>query len=60
MNSLWQVFRAPLCFGMLTLFGLLSALLGDGMWEVACWLALGAVCVATMYYWHRRPAGQRM
>lgn len=55
MKTMWQVFRAPLLFGALSIFGLLSALLGDGIWEAACWVALGAVCVAASCLWLRRP-----
>lgn len=55
MKNLWQIFRAPLLFGLLTIGGLLSALLGDGIWEAACWLSLGLVCGASLYYWQRRP-----
>lgn len=59
MKTLWQVFRAPLAFGLMCLTGLLAALLGDGAWDGASWLLLGAVCAATIYYWHRAPRTER-
>ncbi|HEY4135725.1 MAG TPA: hypothetical protein VGO34_10975 [Alphaproteobacteria bacterium] len=37
----WRIFRVPLMLAVVTLFGLLSALLGDGLWDVLSWIALG-------------------
>lgn len=53
MNSLWKIFRAPLAFGLLCLFGLLSALLADGVWDAISWTCLGFVCVVPVYYFKR-------
>lgn len=36
---LWGI---PLFLAVLTLFGLLSALLGSGSWQVLSWIALSA------------------
>lgn len=55
MKSLWEIFRAPLAFGMLSLSGLLSALLADGIWDIVSWLCLGIVSAATVYF-VRRPS----
>lgn len=54
MKSLWEIFRAPLAFGLLLLIGLLSALLADGVWDAISWVFLGIVCVAPVYYCKRR------
>jgi hypothetical protein len=40
-SHLWRIFRGPLLVMVLTIFGLLSALVGDGWWDVLSWLALG-------------------
>jgi hypothetical protein len=40
--TLWQVFRAPIIIAALSLFGLIAALLGDGVWD-----ALGAAALAS-------------
>lgn len=40
--TLWQVFRAPVCIGTLSLFGLVAALLGDHAWD-----AIGAATLAS-------------
>lgn len=32
--TLWQVFRAPIVIGALSVLGLVTALLGDGVWDV--------------------------
>jgi hypothetical protein len=42
-RSWWHIYRWPLALGALTLVGLLAALLGDGVWNVVSWLALGVV-----------------
>lgn len=55
MKTLWEIFRAPLAFGLLSLFGLLSALLADGMWDAVSWACLGIVSVSTVYFYNRRP-----
>lgn len=39
------VWGAPLVLGVLTVFGLLAALLGTGLWHWASWIALAAPVV---------------
>ena len=38
-GPLW---RWPVVLGVATAFGLVSALVGDGVWDALSWLALGA------------------
>lgn len=40
-RGLWGIFRWPLLIGLLAALGLLSALLGDGLYDVVSWLAWG-------------------
>lgn len=40
-RSLWMIFRWPLLVGVVSLVGLVSALVGDGVWDALSWLALG-------------------
>jgi hypothetical protein len=35
-----RIFAAPLFLAVLTTFGLTAALIGEGAWHVAAWLAL--------------------
>jgi hypothetical protein len=42
-NSVWKIFRAPLALALVSLIGLFSALLADGLWDVVSWLSLGSV-----------------
>lgn len=35
-----KVWRTPLVLGILSAFGLLAALLGDGIWKALAWIAL--------------------
>ncbi len=47
----WQIFAMPLLLAALTLVGLLSALLGDGIWDFVSWLALGFPVAVIAYRW---------
>jgi hypothetical protein len=53
--SLRQVFAAPLAIAILSGIGLISALLGDDIWDVLSWLALTVPVVVILWYWLRRP-----
>jgi len=54
-----RVWRWPLLLGVLTLTGLVSALLGEGgAWWIYCWVALSpplVVCFACLVRAGRRP-----
>jgi len=41
-RGLWAIFRWPVGLGLLTMIGLLAALLGDGPWDALSWLLLAA------------------
>jgi len=53
-QSAGEVFRTPLCLGAATAVGLVSALLGDGVWDALSWLALLAPLAAVAVVWRRR------
>lgn len=42
MKSYWQIWLIPIVLGVLTVFGLLAALLGIGVWHWLSWLSLAA------------------
>jgi len=48
---LLRVFAIPVLLGLLSSLGLLSALLGDEMWDALSWLALGVPCAVIAWYW---------
>ena len=51
------VWGVPLLLGILTALGLVSALLGDGIWDTVSALALGVpVLVGAWFALRRRPA----
>lgn len=52
--SLWRIFRWPLALAVLTLVGLLAALLGEGFWNVVSWLSLGVLPLAMVLVPRRR------
>lgn len=56
-----QVFGVPILLGALSAIGLLSALLGDKLWDGLSWLALGVPCMVICWYWFGagRSAGKR-
>lgn len=49
------VWTAPIALGALTIVGLVSALLGDGVWDGLSALALGIVVLVGAWYSLRRP-----
>jgi hypothetical protein len=56
-RPLRQIFYWPAVLAVITAVGLLSALLGDGVWDALSWVALACPIVATIYFVHksRRP-----
>lgn len=46
-RSLWGVFRWPAWIALATLAGLLTALVGDGLWDALGWLALAPAVVVS-------------
>lgn len=39
-NSNWQIFAAPLAIGLVSIVGLVAALLGDGIYDLLSWVGL--------------------
>lgn len=58
-RSITQIFLAPAVISAVIAFGLLSALLGDGIWDQASWLALAVPLVVIVYYVCRRSASRQ-
>jgi hypothetical protein len=54
-----QIWTMPILLAVLTLVGLVSALLGDGVWDLVSALALGAPVAVGAWYALRRPSPQR-
>jgi uncharacterized membrane protein YjjP (DUF1212 family) len=51
-QSNWRIFRWPLVVGLLSVMGLVAALVGNGWLDAASWLFLGSLIVLmTMAYW---------
>ena len=51
-STMW---RWPIVLGVATAVGLLSALLGDALWDTLSWFGLGApVTVAAWFTWRPR------
>ncbi|MFZ5734604.1 MAG: hypothetical protein ACOY4O_17860 [Pseudomonadota bacterium] len=44
-QTLRQIFTAPLVIGVLSTVGLISALVGDGVWDGLSWLTLAIPCL---------------
>ncbi|TQJ96024.1 hypothetical protein FBY20_2797 [Achromobacter sp. SLBN-14] len=48
------MFRVPIWLGVASVVGLVSALLGDGVWDGVSWLAIFAPIGAVWWAWRRR------
>jgi hypothetical protein len=46
----FHVFGRPLLLGLASAIGLLSALFGDGVWDVVSWGALGVPLAIIVWY----------
>ena len=49
------IWRWPMLLALLSLFGLVSALLADGLWDTPSWLALAVPVVLCIRFGLRRP-----
>lgn len=47
--SVRQIWGMPIVLAIFSAVGLLSALLGDGIWDVLSWIALAAPIAAAMW-----------
>ena len=56
-RSAVQVFAVPIVLGVLSAVGLIAALLGDQVWDIVSWLALGVPCIVMAWFWF--GAGRR-
>ncbi|MBO1111358.1 hypothetical protein [Bordetella petrii] len=56
LQSAREVFRAPVWLGVATAIGLVSALLGDGIWDTLSWLTILAPIAAVFLAWRKRAA----
>ncbi|MGE8688682.1 MAG: hypothetical protein ACN6PJ_16185 [Achromobacter sp.] len=45
------VWGAPIALGVLSVFGLMAALLGTGAWHWASWVALAILLAVIVRYW---------
>lgn len=54
LQSAREVFRVPIWLGAASLVGLVSALLGDGLWDGVSWVAIFAPIGAVWWAWRRR------
>jgi hypothetical protein len=50
MNTFFHIWKYPMALAALTLFGLLAALMGTGIWHLLSWIALAAPAIAGI--WH--------
>ncbi|CAG5072364.1 hypothetical protein DYBT9623_04129 [Dyadobacter sp. CECT 9623] len=49
-SNFWKVWGLPVIIGILSAIGLLSALTGDGFYDLLSWLTLGIPVILTIRY----------
>jgi hypothetical protein len=49
-SNFWKVWGLPVIIGIFSAIGLISALTGDNVWDVASWLALGFPVVVSFWF----------
>ena len=52
-SSFARVWRWPIAIGVASTIGLVSALVGDGPWDLLSWIALGVPVAVCAYAWKR-------
>jgi hypothetical protein len=55
-RSLARIFRWPAFIALISAFGLISALLGDGIWDAASWVALTLPLAVFAFFLVKRQA----
>jgi hypothetical protein len=45
-----QIWGIPLILGVVSAIGLISALLGNGVWDILSWVMLGLPCAVIAWY----------
>ena len=55
MQVFGPIWTAPIVLGVLTIVGLVSALVGDGAWDALSAVTLGVVVAVGAWYGLRRP-----
>lgn len=54
-SNFWLVWRMPLLLAVLTLFGLIIALVKTGVWHWLAWAGLATPIVVGLWYSFKRP-----
>lgn len=49
LSELTRIYLLPLWLTLLSIVGLVLALLGDGLWDLGAWVLLSLVCLACLY-----------
>jgi hypothetical protein len=47
----WRIFRWPLGIGCASAIGLVSALIGDGLFDLVSWITLGLTIIVMIAAW---------
>ena len=58
-RGLWMIFRWPLLLALLSLFGLIAALVGDDVYDLLSWLTLGVPLLLIGVVWVRLKAARQ-
>ncbi|HEX6591749.1 MAG TPA: hypothetical protein VF050_07105 [Moraxellaceae bacterium] len=55
-NTFWQIWGMPLLLAVLTIFGLVAALVGTGIWHGLAWIAIAVPVGVCLHFgwWKRR------
>jgi hypothetical protein len=53
-RPLTQIFLVPAIIALIVAFGLISALLGDGVWDAASWVALAFPLAVAAFFFCKR------
>jgi len=49
-RTFWQVFGVPIVLGLVSIIGLVAALVGDGLYDAVSWITLSIPVVVILKY----------
>lgn len=57
-NQFWHIWTIPLLIGIVSLSGLITALVGDDIWDILSWLTLSIPLLIIARFW-LKPQGNK-
>ena len=54
-SNFWKIWGIPIILAIISMIGLITALVGDGVWDAVSWLGLGVPLAIAGWYLFKKP-----